>query len=220
MSEVGGVRLRDVDFPYGLKFLPGFPLAHNVLIPAFQRARRVRGMFGYFTSGVLQQLSHGLASFLERETRPMELIVSPELPVQDREAILRGTSEAGAVLSNRLSELLLDPARVGTALAEHAVDCLTWLLANDRLRLRLGFSTREGRLYHPKTWLLEDNSDIVAVHGSSNATTSGVGGNTEQVHVALSWLEGHAQDVADLVEEFLAQWSDQSRNARTVRRYT
>lgn len=207
--------LREVEFPYGLKFLPDFPLARSVLVPAFERADQARGMFGFFTSGILRRLSHGLASYLNRSTEPMELIVSPELPTQDREAILQGIASPREALSERLRDSLLDPAHAGSALEQHAVQCLTWLLASGRLHLRVGFSTEQGRLYHPKTWLLRCGADVVAVHGSSNATMSGVGGNTEQVHVALSWLEGHRQDVQDLIEEFEAQWDDRSKNART-----
>lgn len=209
------VGLRNLDLPCGLKFLPEFPLTRAVLLPAFEQASRVRGMFGYFTSTVLQQLSHGLASYLSRPTDPIRLIVSPELAEEDRLAIYEARTDPAAVLSRRFGEVLLDRDATGSALARHGAECLAWMLAEGRLALRLGFSSKQARLYHPKTWLFEDATGLVAVHGSSNATAPGLGGNTEQVHIALSWLEGHAQDVQDLEDEFEAQWRNESRNART-----
>ena len=68
----------------------------------------------------------------------------------------------------------------------HTLKCLSWLLASNRLRIKIALM--KNGIFHPKVWIFRSTDAILAVHGSSNATLAGLTRNIEQVAVAQSWL--------------------------------
>ena len=80
----------------GLFPLPDARVARNILIPGFRAATTVRGAFGWFTAGWIQQLAPGLAVHLTRDdTDPMEFTVAPALFPAERGAVEPGRSNDG-----------------------------------------------------------------------------------------------------------------------------
>ena len=188
--------------------LPRYDVARQVLIPGLTLATELRGMFGYFTSGVLVDLAPGLAEYLTRVgARPVRFVVSPEILEDDYKAIEQGTEERIAILERRMMELLGSPQVTASALATHTLACLAWLLASNRLEIRVAFLRHR---YHPKVWLLSDRSGTICARGSGNATGAALHGNIENLDVDCSWVKGSADRVRTFVEEFEAQWENES----------
>jgi len=191
--------------------LPEFDLAGTVLVPALRRASSFRGLFGYFTSGVLAELAPGLADYLNRQTDPIQLVISPFITDDDIAAIEQGTLDAGELVQQKMRELLVDVAISESALATHTLTCLAWLLANDRLEIRVAYSAKR---YHPKVWLLSDSSGTVCARGSANATGSAIGGNVENIDVDCTWVPGSSKKVTTFTDEFEREWNDDSDHVR------
>ena len=192
--------------------LPRYDLAKELLIPGLSVATSLRGMFGYFTSGVLVDLAPGLAEYIARsDTEPVRFVVSPELLDQDYQAVKEGTATESAVLERRLIDLLGSAAVTESALAQHTLACLAWLISSARLEFKVAFPLYR---YHPKVWLLSDPSGTVCARGSANATGAALRGNIEHVDVDCSWLSPSDMRVLPLVEEFETQWHDESELMR------
>lgn len=191
--------------------LPAFDFAGLVLMPALRTATGLCGMFGYFTSGVLAELAPGLSSYLSRETPPVRFVIGPAITEHDIATVREGVEAPPEVLQRRLLELLGAPEVSESALARHTLECLAWLLASERLQLRVSFPTMR---YHPKVWLISDSSGTVCARGSGNATGAGVAGNIENLDVDCSWIPGSADKVSTFLTEFDAEWDDKSEYMR------
>lgn len=191
----------------GLYSLPEAPLGPQVLIPGFRSATSVRGAFGWFTAGWIARLAPGLADYLNRpDVAPIRFTVAPVLYPAEREAAEVAQEIPAAQAAQRIAEVFVDGRAVASALGRHALDCLAWMLAADRLRLRIAVPI-PGFNYHPKVWLFEDGEHQVLVRGSANATGRGLGASVEHMDVDVTW----AKDSRDRVTTGIAMldsWSE------------
>ncbi len=136
--------------------LPAEPLSADVLIPAFRQATSVRGAFGWFSAGWIHSLSAGLAVYLKRtDVQPMEFTIAPAVFSTERAAFERAVLSPEAAARRVEEEILLAAQPDAGALANHAVDCLTWMIARNHLFLSIAIPL-PGANYHPKIWLFSD----------------------------------------------------------------
>ena len=167
--------------------LPEDPVASETLIPGFRAATSVRGAFGWFTVGWIERLAPGLAVYLNRKGRdPIVFTVAPALFPNERAAVERGAQMSRDEAAQLIVDVFVKGRADASALARHALDCLAWMIANDRLLLRIAVPTPESN-YHPKIWLFDDGLNQVLARGSGNATDRGVAGGVEHIDVDVSW---------------------------------
>ena len=168
--------------------LPEDPVAGRTLIPGFRAATSVRGAFGWFTAGWIERLAPGLAVYLNRkETEPIDFTIAPALFPNERAAVERGAQMSSDEAAQLVVDVFVKGRADASALAQHALDCLAWMIATSTLRLRIAVPTPESN-YHPKIWLFDDGSDQVLARGSGNATNRGVAGGVEHIDVDVSWI--------------------------------
>ena len=171
----------------GLFRLPDARVDRNILIPGFRSARSVRGAFGWFTAGWIEQLAPGLAAYLSRsDAQTIDFTVAPTLFPAERDAVERGVQMTAEQASGLVAEVFTDGRARARPLARHALDCLAWMIATQTLRLRIAVPTPESN-YHPKLWLFDDGENQVLARGSGNATGKGVGTGVEHLDVDVSW---------------------------------
>jgi len=185
--------------------LPDEPVDKRVLIPGFRAATRVRGAFGWFTAGWIGRLAPGLAIYLNRkEIQPMEFTVAPALYPNERIAIEQGVQMSSEQAAALVSEIFIEGRASATPLARHALDCLAWMIATEKLQLRIAVPTPESN-YHPKLWLFDDGENRVLARGSGNATGRGVATGVEHLDVDVSWMAASASRVkagADMLDDW------------------
>ena len=187
--------------------LPDDPVADRVLIPGFRSATSVRGAFGWFGAGWIRQLAPGLAHYLNREdVRPIEFTVSPLHYEPELDSMRTAQQMTPEQARERVAHLFVNDRIDRSALARHALDCLSWMLACDRLRLRVAVPAPDSN-FHPKMWLFADGSGRVLARGSGNATGRGVSSGIEQMDVDVSWVEDSRQRVLQ-GERILSDWSN------------
>ena len=204
-------RLRSILGIKPLYILPGDRLAEEVLIPSFQTATSVDSMVGFFSSQALAALAPGLATYINRSTKPFRLIVSPLLRAEDKEAIELGISSAESVANEALKPLVVTE----DLFQIHTLKCLSWLLRVGRIEIKVALM--EDALFHPKVWLFHGTNEIVAAHGSSNLTYSGIKKNIEQIAVSKSWTDDDQRFTTDrLSEQFKELWEGRSANCIVV----
>lgn len=190
----------------GLHRLPDDPVASTVLIPGFRAATTVRGAFGWFTAGWIARLAPGLAEYLNRPTaEPIDFTVAPALFPAERAAVERGAGMTPEEAAELTASVFVNGRPEATALGRHALDCLAWMIATHRLRLRIAVPA-EGSNYHPKIWLFDDGIHRVLARGSGNATHRGVAAGVEHIDVDVSWIPESRVRVSDGVS-MLDDWS-------------
>ena len=196
--------------------IPNDDLVGEVLIPALRVADEVRVAAGFFTSRCLAQVAGGLSAFINESESTLDLMVSPELTAEDREAIQRGLREPEAVLDGALSRLFEDAYLSDSAIQRHTVDTLAYLVASGRLRIRVVLMERG--VYHKKSWLVRAGMEWLAIHGSGNATERGLLMNGEQMSIDRAWQDGgRAQArVAIFLKQWERQWENRHDNSLTV----
>ena len=157
--------------------------------------------------GLDRSVSPGaLAEYLNRpDGKPIEFTVAPALFPDERFTVQRGVELTRREAAELVVEVFVNGRVEATALARHALDCLAWMLATDRLRLRIAVPTSDSN-YHPKLWLFEDGVNRVLARGSGNATSRGVADGVEHIDVDVSWLSESRSRVDDGVA-MLNDWS-------------
>ncbi|WP_212827442.1 DEAD/DEAH box helicase family protein [Catellatospora sp. TT07R-123] len=182
--------------------IPEDDLVGEVLVPAMAASEEVRIGAGFFTSHCFAQIAPGLASFLRSSDSALHLLISPAIDAADRDAMERGLKTAEVVIQEAADKLLEDAHLSDRALVHHTLDCLAYLVASRRLRVR--FALMKVGQYHKKQWLLRSGDDWAVVHGSGNATTRGLLVNGEQMTVDRAWSDGPVAKAR--VEKLIAGW--------------
>lgn len=181
----------------GLYRLPDEPVGPRVLVPGFRSATSVRGAFGWFTAGWIARLAPGLAEYLSRpDTTPIDFTVAPTLFAAERASIEQAYSMSAEEAAQLVTDVFVDGRAQASALGGHALDCLSWMIATGRLRLRVAVPKAESN-YHPKIWLFDDGTHQVLARGSGNATGHGVGSGVEHIDVDVTWIDHSRARVAD-----------------------
>lgn len=188
--------------------IPEDDLVGEILVPAMQICEELKLGVGFFSSRCLAQIAPGLASFVNDTKCTLDLMVSPEISQEDQEAIRRGIREPEDVLNEALVKLLEGASLSPSAIERHSVETLAYLVANERLRIRVILMQRG--MYHKKIWLFRSGRHWLAVHGSGNATERGLLVNGEQMSIDRAWVDGQQSQAR--VNLFLEQWARQWEN--------
>ena len=186
--------------------LPDDPVGPRVLIPGFRSSTSVRGAFGWFSAGWVAKLAPGLAEYLNRyDTMPIDFTVSPIFFSDERMVIEEACAMSVDEATQRIADVFVKGRIEASALARHALDCLAWMIATDRLRLRIAIPKSESN-YHPKIWLFDDGTHQVLARGSGNATGQGVASGVEHLDVDVTWID-HSRTRVKSGIKILSDWA-------------
>jgi superfamily II DNA or RNA helicase len=152
-------------------------------------------MTGYFTSSALSELSYSLSYFLSTKGSGLKFIVSPNLDKKDMDAIRNAVTADANLIPLIFPEFELSQDSLKTK----ALEALGYLVATKMLEIRIALQD-EG-LFHTKCWLFDTEKGKLAVHGSGNATQSGLSINFEQLTVSRSWLSNEAESIVLKLED-------------------
>lgn len=160
-------------------WLPSDRPLDKLYIPLLMRAKTYDRISGYFSDSALIAAASGLAHYVANGG-VMRLIMGHQIG----EDLL---AAQGKTLSDELASLIFsDPDDEGTKVFKnHALETLGWMLANDRLLLRICTPRRAtGGYFHSKFLLFSDGQGHeVAVTGSANESAMGWEANFEQLSV-------------------------------------
>ena len=130
----------------------------------------------------------------------MRLVINDILTEQDKAAFANGTQDNLPFFD------LSDLEKLKSTLSErdtHFFECLSWLIKNDRLEVKI-VAPKEGiGISHTKTGVFGDGVDYVAFDGSCNFSRSALIDNIESLTVSCEW-DGNieAEKAKDIKEDF------------------
>ena len=110
-----------------------------------------------------------------------------------------------------LDEIVITEDRI----EQHTLACLSWLLRHGRVEIKIALMKKA--LFHPKVWLFRAGCDLLAAHGSSNMTFSGIQNNIEQIAIAMSWLNpAQEYTIERFSEQFGRLWQNEDDNCVVI----
>lgn len=157
-------------------------------------------MLGFFSSSAINVLADGFASFLYNGGR-MSLIINDILTEQDKNAIAKGGLDTPVPFFN-----IEDLENLKNTLSErdnHFFDCLSWLIQNNRLDIKIVVPKEGVGISHTKTGFFFDGVNNVGFDGSCNFSRTALVDNIESLTVSCDW-DGNtaAATVKEIKKEF------------------
>lgn len=182
-------------------------LVKDFYVPCLARASQYDRAVGYFTSGALALAAPALGPFLRGNGR-MRLVVSPKLTENDVQAMVEGYEERERIVADALRREL-SASSVPDAQRD-ALSCLSWLIAHERLDIRVAVlsSERSVGMYHEKIGVFRDTEGTaIAFQGSANESVGGFVNNFESILVFSSAVPEQAGFARKLDRDFEALWN-------------
>lgn len=148
-------------------------------------SKRLDLLLGYFSSAAINILSLGFATFLYSSGK-VRMVVNNILSQEDRDSIKNARD--GNVKSNIID--LTDIKQLKRDLNEygrHFFECLAWLIANEKIEIKI-IKPKTGKgIAHYKSGIFSDSIDLVGFKASCNFTAYGLLENLEELDAFLSW---------------------------------
>ncbi|HQE91693.1 MAG TPA: helicase-related protein [Anaerolineae bacterium] len=202
------------EYNFHLSYGPGDDRLHAFYIPALAASVRYDRMTGYFSSYALAISAAGVAHLIANGGR-MRLLVGAQLSREDVEAIEAGYN-LHDVVAERLGPGLPDPETLTDQLLRARLEALAWLVAHERLDIRVVLPKGPGGLplpapasreyFHAKVGVFTDAAGHqVVFDGSINESETGWEHNYEQFMVFCSWNEGQLW-VTEAMARFERLW--------------
>jgi superfamily II DNA or RNA helicase len=142
-------------------------------------------LLGYFSSAAINVLSLGFATFLYSGGN-MRMVVNNILSQEDRDAII--AAKEGSVKNHAID--LTDIKQLKRCLDEygkHFFECLAWLIANNKIQIKIIRPKAGKGIAHYKSGLFSDETNSVGFKASCNFTAFGLLENLEELDAFLSW---------------------------------
>lgn len=142
-------------------------------------------LLGYFSSAAINVLSLGFASFLYSGGK-VRMVVNNVLSQEDRDAIKAGRE--GDVQNTTID--LTDIKQLKRTLddyGKHFFECLAWLIANDKIQIKIIRPKNGKGIAHYKSGSFSDGTNTVGFKASCNFTAYGLLENLEELDAFLSW---------------------------------
>ena len=175
--------------------------------PVSKMASTFDCMSGYFSSGVLRELAHAISFYLlSSDNKKMRFIIGPNLSSKDDIDALRS-----AIYSEKnLVPFLFDDVDISIEnFQSKTVRMLSYLVATSKIELKIAVMSDTKGIFHNKLWLFNTNQGNVAIHGSGNSTSAGIGSNSEQFTLTRSWQNSNEEQTYNMFkEEFDRVWSE------------
>lgn len=189
-------------------------LAENFYEPALSLSIRYDRGVGFFSSGWLRMVSHGLVQFAANGGRA-RLITSPVLAPRDWEALQQGDAARNdPTLLAGISKNIDDLAE---ALETETLSALAWMVADQILTFKLAVPQRQlqGGDFHDKIGIFTDQEgNKLAFNGSPNESIKGFI-NSESITIFTTWRSTEiAEYVAGIASYFEALWHNENPNIR------
>ena len=175
------------------------------ILPA---ARIYKRAAGFFSSSVFASAAVAWEEFFETGGR-VQLICSNRLSSADLSALRSAVVDRPRWRRRKWEDML-----VSVSSKANTSDFLAWLVANDRLSLKIAVVKTAPRnlLYHEKIGVLLDAAgNALAISGSANETFSAWSANFERVDLFPNWEDDNSKSRCQSIETaFAGLWCDQT----------
>lgn len=155
---------------------------------------------GFFSSSAINVLSDGFATFLYNGGR-MRMVINDILQTEDKEAMILAESDMAVPYFDIHN--LNNTVKVLSKRDKHFFECLSWLIRNDRLDIKIVVPKDGAGIAHSKCGLFSDGLNRVGFDGSCNFSRTALIDNIESITAFCDWDgQGDTYKVMDIAEDF------------------
>lgn len=193
-----------------------FPNEINIVKELFLPVSKVSNNFnclsGYFSSKAISELAEPLSILFKNPLARGRFVISPNLNEEDKEGLIKAYNNDESIF-----EFLVGKDEITReALVSSTLEAICYLIKKNRLDIRIALM-KEGMM-HAKIWLFSTVEGKVAIHGSGNATKSGLLTNFEQLVFSREWeSEGNKTIVESCQNRFDTFWDDRRGDSYTLK---
>jgi superfamily II DNA or RNA helicase len=192
--------------------LPDDDLVNEVVIPALHFATKYDVITAFFSSNVLAEIAPGLVCYLNESTGIVRLILGPYLSEKDYTAIHDGITTPQEFMEDQFFKFIEESQISVRAIVNFTLQCLSYLIYTERIQIRFAMM-KNGGILHQKVSLISSDSDLIAIHGSTNFTYKGYASNKEQARVECSWNSQREIDtITRLRDNFDSAWENNQKD--------
>ncbi|MDN7124868.1 DEAD/DEAH box helicase family protein [Pseudidiomarina sp. 1APP75-32.1] len=187
-------------------------IAKRLFLPIAQASDSFDCMSGYFSSHVLAELAGPLAILFKKPSSSGRFLISPCLSESDQKALLEAYSQGESIY-----EFLVDEEEINQDKFKNStLEVMKFLIARKRLDIRIVLMKKG--MMHAKIWNFNTPWGKVVIHGSGNATKSGLMTNFEQLVFSREWESDSSRAIVKAYEErFSSFWDGNREDAYTLR---
>lgn len=190
-------------------------ILRSFYFPALAAADRYDRAVGYFSASSLSEAAQALTIFIKGDGL-IRLVVGAFTAQSDIDAVREGLRLKE--VSERIgADLLAAVTGVDDELFQHRFKALAWLIAHDRLEIRVAL--RPNGIYHDKVGIITDaQGDAVVFSGSANESAAALlpTHNYESINVFPTWLPELAPWHEPHRESFARLWDNKSRGTVVI----
>jgi superfamily II DNA or RNA helicase len=144
-------------------------------------SNRLDLLLGYFSSSAINVLSTGFASFLFRGGK-VRMVINDVLSSADKSVLIKGKD--GNVDPTLLNLKNLEELKTSlNQFDQHFFDCISWLIAKNRIEFTIVRPKNSQGTSHYKSGLFSDGKSEIAFNATCNFTASGLLSNLESLKV-------------------------------------
>lgn len=202
-------------------------LGEEFFAPCLSYCNEYKRAAGYFSSSALITWAEALPRFYSAEKLSIKLLISPQLSVDDLEALkdVLLPEDRAQLLQEFSDQVILNAIEQikNPTLPEskkYRLKLLSWLIAQEHLELRFAFPKHieQAGIFHEKIGVFNFPwGDKVAFTGSANESISGHNNNYESIDVYRSWASEDAERIANKEVQFDEAWSNQAYGLEAMR---
>ena len=190
-------------------------ILRHFYFPALAAANRYDRAVGYFSASSLSEAAQALTVFIKGDG-VIRLIVGAFTAQSDVDAVREGLRLKE--VSERIgTEMVAAVTGIDDELFQHRFKALAWLIAHDRLEIRVAL--RPNGIYHDKVGIISDaDGDAVVFCGSANESAAALlpTQNYESINVFPSWRPELADWHEPHRESFVRLWNNRSRGTVVI----
>tara|TARA_B100000900_G_scaffold27733_1_gene21423 strand:- start:1046 stop:4411 length:3366 start_codon:yes stop_codon:yes gene_type:complete len=192
-------------------------LLNNVIKPALkENTKTFRALTAYYSIGSLEAIGKTLDYFLSNDG-VIQIVIGDQV---DDERTLKGATEElqKEEIENFQKKLHEDIELVRNENSRFTIATIAYLILDEKLQLKIA-NYKNGELWHPKMYLLEDgDGNKIAASGSGNMSESGFEKNYEIHDIFTNWDFGteyfSSEDPSEPTKEeiFWRIWNNNDEN--------
>lgn len=204
--------LRDIDIKVSYVG-KGDNILKLFLLPAINESVLYNRITSFYTVDSLLAISQGIDSLFQKHGKMRLIIGIHSIPGEFLDAVSKKKYLESQIKEIR-KKIKSGIESIKDNLERKRLATVAWMIEDGILEVKTAGVKGDG-IFHPKTLILTDNNnDKVVAIGSPNETSSGLGGNFEQVMVAKSWEQPEAVAVQE--DFFESLWENKHEDAITL----
>ncbi|MBI5002098.1 DEAD/DEAH box helicase family protein [Candidatus Woesearchaeota archaeon] len=191
-------------------------ILNQFYIPVLSESIRYDRIAGYFSSTSLALAASGIAKFVWNKGK-MRLIINVGVSKSDYEAIDKGLSDSGKVISEII---IKDLDTFENELVKNHVKVFSWMIAHEMIEIKVAIIEKETTnkgIFHQKTGVFYDSEgNFVSFSGSDNESANGWVFNIEEFKVFRSWKESELPYLNSDIKRFEKFWKNEGVRTKVI----